>query len=253
MGWMHDTLQYMQRDPVHRRHHHNELTFRAMYAWSEHYMLALSHDEVVHGKGSLYRKMVGDTWQKMANLRLLYGWMYAQPGKKLLFMGAEFAQDREWDHDGELMWSSLEDEGCAGIMEFVASLNAIYREQPAMHELDFSPEGFTWVQAEDHAQSVLAFLRWDRARARPVLIVCNFTPVVRHDYRLGVPDLQGVQAWRELLNSDASMHGGSGVTNHTLEVKDEPLHAQHRSLSLTLPPLSIVMLGPCLPEHPIKK
>lgn len=253
MGWMHDTLQYMQRDPVHRQHHQNELTFRAMYAWSEHYMLALSHDEVVHGKGSLYRKMVGDTWQKMANLRLLYGWMYAQPGKKLLFMGAEFAQEREWDHDGELAWSSLDDEARAGIMKFVASLNAIYREQPAMHELDFSPDGFTWVQANDHAQSVLAFLRWDHARTQPVLIVCNFTPVVRHDYRLGVPGLEGVKAWQELLNSDTAAHGGSGVTNHALEMQGEPLHAQQESLSLTLPPLSIVMLGPCSPEHPTKK
>ena len=200
MGWMHDTLHYLSHDPIHRKHHHNQLTFRAMYAFSENFVLSLSHDEVVHGKQSLLEKMPGDDWQKFANLRLLLGYMYAQPGKKLLFMGGEFGQRREWNHDVFLDWELLQFRPHRGIQQWVEDLNRVYRTQPAMHAGDCSPDGFRWIDGSDAEGSVLCFLRCGPNPADDVLVVCNFTPVVRTDYRVGVPHSG---RWHELLNSDA--------------------------------------------------
>jgi 1,4-alpha-glucan branching enzyme len=240
MGWMHDTLQYLSNDPVHRKFHHNKLTFRMLYAWNESFVLSLSHDEVVHGKGSLLGKMPGDDWQKRANLRLLLGGMYAQPGKKLLFMGAELGQEREWDHDGSLDWDLLEDPRHAGIRAWVADLNRLYTAEPALHELDTDPGGFEWVDCSDAEQSVISFLRKASSGEGTVLVVCNFTPVARRAYRVGVPS---AGRWRELLNSDAEVYGGSGQGNaggvwaSTAPAQDRPF-----SVDLTLPPLAMVFL-----------
>ncbi len=235
MGWMHDTLQYVSRDPVHRAWHHNEITFRMVYAFNENFMLPLSHDEVVHGKGSLLGKMPGDDWRKRANLRLLYGWMFAQPGKKLLFMGDEFGQDREWAHDEALQWHLLDQEGHAGLLRWVRDLNRLYRDEPALHDLDFDPAGFEWVEGNDSAHSVLAFLRKDRDGGE-VLAVFNFTPEVWENYRVGV-SRGGV--WKEVLNGDADTYGGSGRGNFgQVEASPVPYHGRFHSLNLTLPPLA---------------
>ena len=242
MGWMHDTLGYLARDPVHRRHHHNELTFRALYAWSERYMLALSHDEVVHAKGSLLGKMPGDAWQRFANLRLLYGAMFAQPGKKLLFMGAELAQAREWSHDRELDWELLKDPKHAGIAGFIAELNALLSALGALHELDFEPRGFEWIEADDAAQSVLSFLRWDASGRSPLLAVANFTPVVRRAHRLRLPPGFERRLWRVALNSDEARFGGSGLDPAPRRLDSSA--AQGDALELTLPPLAILWLTP---------
>ena len=237
MGWMHDTLQYLSRDPIHRSHHHDELTFRAVYAFSENYTLPLSHDEVVHLKRSLLEKMPGDDWRKRANLRVLLGYMWAQPGKKLLFMGGEFGQRTEWNHDGQLQWELLEQEEHRGLKTWVHDLNELMREHPALHELDCDPSGFQWVDGSDNAQSVLTFLRWDKAREKPMLIVCNFTPVVRYDYSVGVPR---AGLWKERLNSDAEIYGGSGVGNMGgVLTREEPCHGMPHSIRVTLPPLAV--------------
>ena len=243
MGWMHDTLQYMQRDPIHRAHHHRELTFRAIYAQSEQYMLSLSHDEVVHGKGSLFRKMSGhDGPQKGAELALLYAWMYAQPGKKLLFMGGEFGQPTEWNHDTQLQWEVLREGHDAihgEILALMRELNACYRSTAALHEEDFSSRGFEWVCADDHAQSVVAFLRWDRARQAPLLAIFNFTPVRREGYRLGAPLLAEGTSWRVALDTSNTM------TGHPLHQNtDTPSHGQESSVCLDLPPSCALYLVP---------
>lgn len=240
MGWMHDTLEYFRLDPIYRKYHHRNLTFRGLYAWSENFVLPLSHDEVVHGKGSLLGKMPGDPWQKFANLRLLLGYMYAVPGKKLLFMGGEFAQEREWNHEGELDWWLLSRPEHAGLQLWVQDLNRVYREESALHELDCEPEGFQWVIADDADSGVLAFLRKAQEARECVLIVAHFTPVVRANYRVGVP-FPGI--WRELLNSDAREYGGSGVGNLGGALA-EPVPAQGLpcSLTLTIPPLGILFL-----------
>lgn len=236
MGWMHDTLLYMNRDPIYRRYHHRELTFRMIYAFTENFVLPLSHDEVVYGKGSLISKMPGGDWQKAANLRLLLGYMYAQPGKKLLFMGGEFGQWREWDHDGSLAWDALEHEFHLGIQRWTRDLNVLYRGAPALHEQDCEPGGFQWVEANDADSSVIAFLRLAKGGADPILVVCNLTPVVRHGYRVGVP--QGGY-WREVLNSDAREYGGSGQGNlGGVRPAAVPWHGRPYSLQLTLPPLA---------------
>ena len=240
MGWMHDALAYLAHDPIHRRYHHNQITFRSLYAFSENFVLPLSHDEVVHGKGSLINKMPGDLWQKLANLRLLYGHMYAQPGKKLVFMGNELAQWREWNHDSSLDWYLLEDPGHAGIARWLGDLNRLYREEPALHELDCSPDGFEWIDGSDAEYSVIAFLRRGKTPGEPVLAVFNFTPVPREDYRIGVPE-PGL--WKELLNSDAPDYGGSGKGNLGGVASDPvPMHGRPQSLSLTLPPLGVLFL-----------
>jgi 1,4-alpha-glucan branching enzyme len=239
MGWMHDTLSYLSNDPIHRKYHHDKLTFGLLYAFSENFILPLSHDEVVHGKGSLLAKMPGDEWQKFANLRAYYGFMWSHPGKKLLFMGGEFAQWREWNHDRALDWHHLEDPRHRGVQSLVRDLNALLRSTPALHKRDFDSAGFEWVEANDGDNSVLAFLR--RAdHAPPVLVVCNFTPVVRYDYRIWVPT---PGAWRERINTDAKDYGGTGVGNQgAVKAEALPWHGHPYSLSLTLPPLATLVL-----------
>ncbi len=238
MGWMHDVLEYMGRDPLFRKYHHDRLTFRLLYAFHENFVLPLSHDEVVHGKGSLLAKMPGDEWQKSANLRLLYGYMYAQPGKKLLFMGGEFGQRREWNHDDSLDWHLLACPSHEGIRRWVEDLNLLYRGEPALHEIDFDPAGFEWIDCNDTEQSVVSFIRRGRSSEEVVLVVCNFTPVPRFAYQLGVP--RG-GFWRELLNSDAEDYGGSGLGNlGGVEASDAPSHGRPYSLLITLPPLAAV-------------
>ena len=238
LGWMHDTLGYFERDPIHRRHHHNQLTFRGVYAYTENFVLPLSHDEVVYGKGSLLTKMPGDVWQKFANLRLLLGYQYALPGKKLLFMGDEFGQWKEWGHDAQLDWGLLDEPMHAGLKRWVRDLNTLYRGEPAWHLLEQSPEGFAWVDANDAEQSVLSFFRRGMAGDDLLLFVANFTPVPRHNYRVGVPR---VGSWSEVLNSDAPLYGGSGQGNiggsSTAPVS---AHGHPQSLNLTLPPLAIL-------------
>ena len=241
MGWMHDTLEYFRHDPVHRRYHQNSLTFRMIYAFHENFVLPLSHDESVYGKGSLLEKMAGDDWQKFANLRALYGYMYAQPGKKLLFMGGEFAQRREWAHDASLDWDLLEAPAHAGVQRWVSDLNRLYRKQAALHELDCEPAGFEWIDCDDAENSVVSLLRKGRAAATLVLAVCNFTPVPRHGYRVGAPRCG---YWRELLNSDAAEYGGSGIGNGGgVEAEAAPMHGRPCSLILTLPPLSVLFFA----------
>jgi 1,4-alpha-glucan branching enzyme len=242
MGWMHDILRYFSRDPIFRKYHHGELTFGIWYAFTENFVLALSHDEVVYGKGSLLGKMPGDDWRRFANLRLLYGFMYGHPGKKLLFMGGEFGQWQEWNHDAELQWELLDSPPHQGILQWVADLNALYRSEPALHQRDFKTEGFEWIDFRDAEASVLAFLRRGKNPEDMVLVVLNFTPVPREFYRVGVP-VAGM--WRELLNSDARPYGGSGLGNagavmaEAIESFDRPF-----SLTLTLPPLGAVFLKP---------
>jgi 1,4-alpha-glucan branching enzyme len=248
MGWMHDTLSYFEQDPVHRRYHQGELTFRMVYAFTENFCLPLSHDEVVHGKGSLLGKMPGDHWQRLANLRALYGYQYGQPGKKLLFMGAELAQDTEWNHDHPLPWSLLDRPDHRGIQAWVRHLNELHRAEPALHEDDVTPAGFEWVDASDTGASVLSWLRHPRddgrgaPGGRPVLVVCNLTPVPRSGYRIGVPR-GGV--WDELANSDAVEFGGSGMGNlGRVQAQELAAHRRAWSLSLTLPPLGVLMFAP---------
>jgi 1,4-alpha-glucan branching enzyme len=239
MGWMHDTLHYMQRDPVHRKFHHDRLTFRMLYAFSENFVLPLSHDEVVHGKGSLLGKMPGDDWQRFANLRLLLGWQYAQPGKKLLFMGCEFGQWAEWNHEHSLDWHLLESAPHAGVQRWVRDLNRLYRAEPSLHERDSEPSGFEWVDCNDSQQSIAAFLRRGTAPGEAVLVVCNFTPVPRHNYRVGVP---WGGRWEERLNGDAHAYGGSGQGNFGgIVATAESSHGRPYTLRMTLPPLAMVM------------
>src|SRR5450631_921399 len=237
MGWMHDTLEYFQQDPIHRQYHHNKLTFRMIYSFHENFVLPLSHDEVVHGKGSLIGKMPGDEWQKFANLRLLYGYMFAQPGKKLLFMGDEFGQVREWGHDLSLEWHVLQFGVQKGIQNWVEQLNRLYRSEPALYELDNEPAGFEWVDCNDTGASVISLLRKGKKPEDTILVVCNFTPVPREGYRIGVP-YGGL--WREILNSDAIEYGGSGLGNlGGKEATKRSVHGRPYSLSLSLPPLSV--------------
>jgi 1,4-alpha-glucan branching enzyme len=238
MGWMHDTLTYMSKDPVHRTYHHNDLTFRMIYAFHENFVLPLSHDEVVYGKGSLLRKMAGDDWQKFANLRLLYGYMYAQPGKKLLFMGGEFGQWDEWYHEAVLDWDLLRQPPHSGLKQWVTDLNRLYRSEPALHVSDFNPSGFEWVDCNDSQQSTLTLMRKGPAEADTLLVVCNFTPVPRDAFRIGAP---AGGSWREILNSDAQEYGGSALGNlGAVEARDRPMHGRPFSLEIMLPPLAAV-------------
>jgi 1,4-alpha-glucan branching enzyme len=242
MGWMHDTLAYMREDPVYRRYHQDRLTFSLIYAFNENFVLPLSHDEVVHGKGSLIGKQPGDSWRQFANLRAMYGYMWAHPGKKLLFMGGEFGQRREWTHEGELEWWVTEQfPEHAGVQRWISDLNAVYRNEPALYEIDFEASGFEWVDCTDAENSVVAFLRWARD-GDVVLAVCNFTPMARRNYVVGVPE---AGYWREVLNSDASSYGGSGVGNFGGQTSSPtPAHGRMHSLILTLPPLSMLLLRP---------
>jgi 1,4-alpha-glucan branching enzyme len=240
MGWMHDTLRYMQQDPIHRKYHHGELTFSLIYAFNENFVLPLSHDEVVYGKGSLIGKMPGDDWQKFANLRALFGYMWAHPGKKLLFMGGEFAQRREWTHEGELEWWVSDLPGHAGIKRLIGDLNRVYRRETALHAMDFSPQGFEWVDIGNAEMSIIAFLRKSATGGVPLLVVCNFTPIPRSNFLLGVP-ARGL--WREVINTDARDYGGAGWGNlGAVESVPVASHGRVESLNLTLPPLSTIVL-----------
>jgi 1,4-alpha-glucan branching enzyme len=240
MGWMHDTLNYMSLDPIHRKYHHNNMTFGLLYAYHENFILPLSHDEVVHGKGSLIGKMPGDRWQKFANLRAYFAFMWTHPGKKLLFMGGEFGQEREWNHDWGLDWGSLADPLHAGVQLVVRDLNRLYRATPALHQLDCDPEGFAWIDAANGSESILSYVRRGRDPDELAVIVCNFTPVPRHDYRIGVPRSG---RWFERINTDAGVYGGSGVGNAgAIETEPHPMHGHGQSLRLQLPPLGVLIL-----------
>jgi 1,4-alpha-glucan branching enzyme len=242
MGWMHDTLDYFQRDPVHRAYHHHQLTFALVYAFSENFVLPLSHDEVVHGKGSLLAKMPGDRWQKFANLRSLYGYMWAHPGKKLLFMGGELGQEAEWSEERSLDWHLLEQADHGGVQALVRDLNRVYRARPALWEVDFEPNGFQWLEPNDAANNVLAFARWSSDRSDVVVCVCNLSPVPRDAYRLGMPR---AGRWVEALNTDSTYYGGSDVGNLGGVVAEERgWHDQPYSADVTLPPLGVVWLVP---------
>jgi 1,4-alpha-glucan branching enzyme len=242
MGWMHDTLDYFQQDPIYRRYHHHELTFSLMYAFSENFILPLSHDEVVHGKGSLYSKMPGDRWQKLANLRTLYAFMWAHPGKKLLFMGGELAQEAEWSHERSLDWHLLEQPEHSGIQALVRDLNRIYKDEPALWEVDSDPSGFWWLEPNDADNNVVAFARQSREGERVLVFVANLSPLPRGPYRLGLPR---AGRWRELMNTDSTFYGGSDVGNLG-EIEPEPIpwHGQQFSAEITLPPLAAVWLVP---------
>jgi 1,4-alpha-glucan branching enzyme len=242
MGWMHDTLSYFQRDPIHRSHHHHELTFSLVYAWNENFILPLSHDEVVHGKQSLLEKMPGDRWQQLANLRALYAYLWAHPGKKLLFMGCELATPWEWSESAELPWSLLEHAEHAGVQALVRDLNRVYRDEPALWELDFTHEGFQWLEPNDAAGNVLAFARLSKDGRRPLVCVCNLAPVPRPNYRVGLP---AAGTWREVLNTDSQHYGGSGTGSMGAVVsKERSWHDQPFSADVTLPPLGVVWFVP---------
>ena len=244
MGWMHDTLEYFKRDPIYRRHHHHQLTFSLVYAFSENFVLPLSHDEVVHGKGSLLGKMPGDRWQRLANLRSLYAYMWAHPGKKLLFMGGELGQEGEWSSERSLDWHLLELPEHSGIQGLVRDLNRHYRAEPSLWEVDFEPAGFGWLEPNDASSNVVAFLRLGEGEARPIVCVCNFSPVSREAYRLGLP--RGGR-WAELLNTDSELYGGSGVGNlGAIAAEAKPWHDQPYSAELTLPPLGVLWLAPAV-------
>jgi 1,4-alpha-glucan branching enzyme len=241
LGWMHDTLDYLQHDPVHRSYHHDRLTFGLLYAFSENFILPLSHDEVVHGKGSLLAKMPGDRWHRFANLRALYGYMWAHPGKKLLFMGAELAQEQEWSADRSLDWHLLDSAEHAGVQRLVGDLNRAYRSEPALWERDFDPGGFRWLEARDAASNVLAFARFSGDGGRALVCVCNFSDARRDHYRVGLPSGGG---WREALNTDAAAYGGSGAAVGAVMAEEHAWHEQTWSAELTLAPLSVVWLVP---------
>jgi 1,4-alpha-glucan branching enzyme len=241
MGWMHDTLHYIEQDPIHRAHHHGELSFGLMYAWSERFILPISHDEVVHGKHSLIDKMPGDRWQKFANLRAYLSFMWTHPGKKLLFMGCEFGQWREWNHDTELDWHFLDYSEHKGVKTLVSDLNRLYRSEKALHDQDCQPQGFQWLIGDDSANSVYAYMRWSKD-GEPILVVANLTPVPRNGYRIGVP-FSGL--WAELLNSDAQTYAGSNLGNGGgVKAEEIKSHGQPLSLSLNLPPLAVLILKP---------
>jgi 1,4-alpha-glucan branching enzyme len=251
MGWMHDMLDYMKEDPVHRKWHHNRITFSMMYAYSEAFILPFSHDEVVYGKRSMLDKMPGDVWQKHASLRALYGYMLTHPGKKLLFMGGELGQWREWNHDRQLDWEVLGDPLNAGLQRWVADLNRAYRDQPSLWDADYDPAGFSWIDCNDHENSVIALIRRARAKDDLLIAVVNFTPVTRSGYRIGVP-VDGT--YLEVLNSDANVYGGSNVGNQgTVASSRERLHGHPFSLNLTVPPLGFVLLKPNKNESRIFK
>ena len=239
MGWMHDTLKFMEQDPVHRRYHYGTLTFRGIYAFTENFVLALSHDEVVHGKGSLLGKMPGDAWQKFANMRLLYAYMYTLPGKKLMFMGGEFGQGLEWNHESSLHWHQLDDPQHRGLYHLTCDINRLYRDTEALYQTDVEPAGFEWLDCNDSDQTTLSYLRKSRDGSQVLAVVCNFTPMPRDNFRIGVP---GAGYWREVMNTDAQYYGGSGQGNlGGLETTPMPSHGRPQSLVITLPPLAAVI------------
>jgi 1,4-alpha-glucan branching enzyme len=240
MGWMHDTLHYVEQDPVYRSFNHGAFTFGMVYAFTERFVLPLSHDEVVHGKGSLIRKMPGDEWQRFANLRAYFGYMWAHPGKKLLFMGGEIAQEREWNHDASISWDLLDFPRHAGVQRLIRDLNRTYATEPALHGTDADPSGFEWAVVDDSGNSVFAMLRLAKDGGSIILAVSNMTPVPRLSYRIGVPK---AGLWQEILNTDAGIYGGSNFGNGgALQAEEVPSHGRPFSLSLMLPPLSTILL-----------
>ena len=239
MGWMHDTLLYMSKDPIYRKYHHNDLTFSFLYAFSENFLLSLSHDEVTHGKGALAGKMPGDRWQQLANLRLLLGYMFAHPGKKLLFMGSDFAQWAEWSHEHSIEWHLLQHAPHQGINKWVKDLNHLYRSEPALYEKDFTSDGFEFIDFSDHQKSIISFIRKSADKKSLIVAVCNFTPQTWKNYRIGVPE---GGFWKEIMNSDAALYGGSNQGNKGgVEAETKPMHGKPYSLSLTIPPLGIIL------------
>jgi 1,4-alpha-glucan branching enzyme len=240
MGWMHDTLQFFQKEPIYRRHHQNDLTFSMTYAFTEHFMLPFSHDEVVYGKQSLVYRMPGDEWQRFANLRLLFGYMFTHPGTKLMFMGGEFGQTAEWNFEQSLDWHLLQYEGHSGIQNFVKDLNHLYKSYPAMYEKQFSPEGFQWIDYSDHENSVLAYVRKGHDEENDLIVVCNFTPIPRVNYRIGMPKKGKI---KEILNSDDVKYGGGGTLNKVIKTSTKASHGHKKSIEITIPPLGIVILG----------
>ncbi|MBY0432336.1 MAG: 1,4-alpha-glucan branching enzyme, partial [Rhodospirillales bacterium] len=240
MGWMHDTLRYISKEPIHRRYHHDDLTFGLLYAFHENFMLALSHDEVVHGKRSILGRMPGDQWQRFANLRAYYAFMWTHPGKKLLFMGGEFGQEREWNENASLDWHLLEDEFHQGALRTIRDLNQLYREETALHQLDCDGHGFSWIDCNDRDNSVISFIRRGKDAEDFVVVVCHFTPLVRHGYRIGVP----APGWyAERLNTDAAWYGGGNVGNGGgVQAEEIPHHGHPYSLNLTVPPLATLVL-----------
>ncbi|MEQ8574578.1 MAG: alpha amylase C-terminal domain-containing protein, partial [Fulvivirga sp.] len=240
MGWMNDTLAYFQKDAFYRQYHQNDITFSLAYAFTENFMLPLSHDEVVHGKGPLIGRMPGDEWQRFANLRLLYGWMYTHPGTKLLFMGGEIGQTSEWKHDNSVEWHLLDHPPHQGIKAMVTGINKLYTSEPAMYELGFSSDGFEWIELNDAQNSVLSYMRKGTKEKDTLIIVANFTPVVRENYRVGVSK---AGAWKEIFNSDAAEYGGSGLLNKkAIKTAKTPYHGRDNSLQLNVPPLGITVL-----------
>jgi 1,4-alpha-glucan branching enzyme len=240
MGWMHDTLQYVERDPLYRQWHHGEMTFGLVYAFSEKFVLPLSHDEVVHGKGSLIGKMPGDRWRQFATLRAYLAFMWTHPGKKLLFMGGEIAQEREWNHDAEIAWDSLEQPDHAAVQALVRDLNRLYAEEPALHARDADPAGFRWIENDDSANSVFAYARIGPDGSAPIVALLNMTPEPRIGYEIGLP---AIGCWRELLNSDAGHYGGGNVGNGGgIEALANPRHGLPASASVVLPPLAMIVL-----------
>ncbi|MFN7093139.1 MAG: alpha amylase C-terminal domain-containing protein, partial [Allorhizobium sp.] len=234
-----DSLHYIEEDPVYRKYHHGMMTFSMVYAYSERFMLPISHDEVVHGKGSLLGKMPGDVWQKHANLRAYYGFMWAHPGKKLLFMGCEIGQETEWNHDGSIVWDLLDNPQHAGVQRLISDLNRIYATEPALTYGDVNPQGFDWAIGDDAENSIFGMLRWPEDRSSCVLAISNMTPMPRHGYRVGVPE---AGRWTEILNSDAGVYGGSNLGNSEAWSEEHPSHGKAQSIMLTLPPLSTIFL-----------
>ncbi|MCL4153697.1 UNVERIFIED_CONTAM: hypothetical protein GTU68_046520 [Idotea baltica] len=239
MGWMHDTLKYFKEDPINRKYHQNDLTFSMTYAFTENFMLPFSHDEVVYGKQSLVYRMPGDEWQRFANLRLLFGYMFTHPGTNLMFMGGEFGQTSEWNFQQSLDWHLLQYDGHAGIQQFVKDLNATYKSSPALYEKQFSPEGFQWIDYGDHENSVLTYIRKGHDAKNDLIVACNFTPVLREDYRIGIPKKGKI---KEVLNSDAPQYGGAGNLNTTIKSSTKSWHGHKKSIEITIPPLGIVVL-----------
>jgi 1,4-alpha-glucan branching enzyme len=251
MGWMHDMLQYAQKDPIHRHYHHHDLTFSLLYAFTENFILPFSHDEVVHGKGALLSKMPGDYWQKFANLRALYGYMYAHPGKKLLFMGCEIGQWSEWNYQWEMDWSVLDFDSHRGLKEYVKALNRVYVAQPALHQVDFGWEGFQWIDIHDVDNSIVSFIRRARDPNDFIVLVANFTPVPREGYRVGVP---APGFYRELLNSDSTCYGGSNMGNlGGVPSEPTPWQGQAHSIMITVPPLAVVFFKPDKQAYPSQR
>ncbi|RKR06455.1 1,4-alpha-glucan branching enzyme [Maribacter vaceletii] len=238
MGWMHDTLEYFKKEPVYRKHHQNDLSFSMTYAFTENFMLPFSHDEVVYGKQSLLYRMPGDEWQRFANLRLLFGYMYTHPGANLIFMGGEFGQSSEWNFQQSLDWHLLQYDVHSGVQSFVKDLNKLYKEYPALYEKQFSPDGFQWIDYGDHENSVLTYIRRGHDTKNDIFIACNFTPVVRENYRIGIPKKNKI---KEIFNSDAKKYGGSGISNSAVKVQKKKWHAYEQSIEITIPPLGIVI------------